>query len=963
MTETEQASMGPVTIDRSEYPTLGQYALPLLPPAGRIIGREDEVQQVLATMLRPRLSNLLLVGPAGSGKALTLDTEIPTPTGWTTMGELAVGDEVLGQDGKPTRVSFLSEINETPELYALTFSDGSVVRACADHQWKVSSVADREAQSPSRRARAQRARLKAEAVPGLHRGDNAVPRRVRTTRELIAGGVRVGDDRLNFAIDVAAPLDLPDADLPMDPYVLGVWLGDGIGCFKDQAGICSVDQPVIARVVKRFGAPVHRVELSSGKTPVHHFNGLGSALRSAGLISSEPKRIPEAFLRASYEQRLELLRGLLDTDGHIDATGGIELALSCESLAIGAEELIRTLGIKVTRRVSEAGYRDENGAFVRCRDRHRMCFTTDLPVFTLPRHVARLPKSVRPTQKLLYIESIEPVASEPSRCIQVDNDDHMYLAGRGFAPTHNTVLVQETMGRDPDRTYLEVDLARLQGGVGMHQMAAEVKRLFDEAEAYARGGGRELVLFIDEIHQIVQMDAAAVEALKPVLAASGARGLKIIGATTYEEWIKYIRPNKPLDERLQRINLTPADRAMTIDILRSFAEEEGVGSYFGTHTDGLLGQIHDMTNLYVPSSVQPRKSIGILDGMIGWHRQTGERLDIKLLAKVMRQSLGIEIAFEIDGSGIKDELDKRVFAQDLATRTMADQLQLVVAGLNDTGRPKGRFLLAGSTGTGKTELTKQLASLVFGDDTNRFIRFDMSEFARKESMELFRSELTKKVVSMGEAVVLLDEIEKADRAVLRLLLQVLDDGRMSDDEGRQVSFLNCYIVMTTNAGSEVFNTIGAYSPDDVGGGKGLDGFLKAIENSIRKDDFPPELLGRLDKIVPFQPLSDMTKRRILERGLDKLRRNVLDKHGVVLGINKRVIEYLAIDVGQDDAAAGGARESMRALQNQVTVEVAKFINTHPEAKKLLLSIDGTMRAEDPNLLKSTAWPVVKAAPR
>lgn len=529
------------------------------------------------------------------------------------------------------------------------------------------------------------------------------------------------------------------------------------------------------------------------------------------------------------------------------------------------------------------------------------------------------------------------------------------------AGSGKTVLVQDTMLSDPKRFYLEVDLARMNAAVGLaDQMAGEIKGLFDEAETYAMAEGRELVLFIDEFHQIVQMSPAAVEALKPVLAASGARGLKIIAATTFEEWIDYIRPNKPLDERLQRVNLTPATRDMTIEILRSFAEEAGVAGQFA-RGDGLFGEIHDMTNRYIPSSVQPRKAIGILDGMIGWHRQTGEPMSMALMAKVMRQSTGVNLEFAIDGASIKTELDKKVYAQDLATTIISDQLQLVVAGLHDKKRPKGRFLLTGSTGVGKTELTKQLVDLLFADDLNRLIRFDMSEFALDSSMDLFRSELTKKVVSMGDAVILLDEVEKASRMVLRLMLQVLDDGRLSDDSGRQVSFLDCYIVLTTNAGSEVFNTISDYASDDTGSGEGLKDYMKSIENSIRSaNDFPPELLGRLDRIVPFQPLSDATKRKILQRGLDDLRDDVLSKHGVRLGIHRRVIEYLAIDVGESSADAGGARESMRALQGQIKVEVAKYINSHPNDKILLLEIEGEMRAENLELRKSKARPRVRA---
>src|SRR5699024_2297628 len=134
----------------------------------------------------------------------------------------------------------------------------------------------------------------------------------------------------------------------------------------------------------------------------------------------------------------------------------------------------------------------------------------------------------------------------------------------------------------------------------------------------------------------------------------------------------------------------------------------------------------------------------------------------------------------------------------------------------------------------------------------------MSEFADDASVDLFRQELTRQVSNQGHAVILLDEIEKASRWILRLLLQVLDDGRMSDENGRQVNFLNTYIVMTTNAGSEVFNNIAAYEASDTGDGTALEEYLVLIERAIKNQGFPPELLGRIDEIVPFQPLSRAT---------------------------------------------------------------------------------------------------------
>ena len=1426
-------------IDPVRYPALAAYADPLQDPVSAIIGREKEVREVLAGLHRPELSNLLLTAPPGSGKLVPLTTPIPTPEGWTTMGELRVGDEVLGSDGRPTRVSFLSEIDDTPELYDLTFSDGSVVRACVDHQWKVSSALQREMTYPKKlrasQEREHKARRREAAILAAGEGQDlsagataeellelcaSVDRlgwgkplslhnflnragvsrweepRVRersrqgkaddkmhlmkqvfaigealvamsqskgrgrasrphdgkpvesvlTTGQMLDQGVRAGDAdaRANFAVRVCAPLELPEAELPMDPYALGVWLGDGHVNFAVQANITSMDPEVIERLAERTGHDCQGVVYrEDSQALLYRVSGLGADLRRAGLSAGETKRIPKIFLRGSFQQRLELLRGLLDTDGTIDGNGSIELSFSCEQLATDAEELIRSLGIKVRRKVGEAGYRDAEGLYVGCQDRHRMHFTTDLQVFTLPRQAARLPERVRGTQKLLYIESIEPAPSEPGRCIQVDNDDHMYLVGRGLVPTHNTVLVQETMRRDPGRFYLEVDLARLRGRVAEHEMAAEIKKLFDEAQQFSIDEHFELVMFIDEFHQIVQMDATAVEALKPILAASGSRGIRVIAATTYEEWNAHIRPNAPLNERLQRINLTPAGRTMTVQILRSRAEKYGVADQLGSN-DALLEQIVDLTDLHVPSSTQPRKSIGVLDGMIGWNKAFGDRLDLALAARVIKQIYNIDVLFSVDAASIQERLDEKVFAQKLATRTLTNRLHIAVAGLGNPTKPKGKFILAGSTGVGKsnmcstpvavtdgstagarwkthgelevgdfvfdrtgrptqvlgvfpqgmrevyrvsftdgrsldvdgehlwgvytakmrsnkhagkhvaakvmttqeivdagvvrvypgdarthlkffipmngavawpeaelevdpyalgvflgngvrsigrnprlaissadehtvarvadiigtgykktgsylwvfptgrpcgagrdelfrtdalfasipelidcysrdrripqqyltssieqrwelvrglfdtdgtidpltgrfnvsystfseglamdlrqllfslgvsnslntwtrtkvdehgverelveydvhvkvadedkpqffslprkreiaeraalaksgrsrvkkfdmvgitsieklaepadsvcilvdndehlyqagehfvvthnTELTVQLAKLVFGEDVNRLIRFDMSEFATPETMNTFRSELTKRVTYTGDCVLLFDEIEKADPVVRRLLLQVLDEGRLSDDLGKMTNFLGCYIVMTTNSGQEVFEKIGAYASDDEGGGDNLEDFQLLIRRSMVNSEFPPELLGRVDAIVPFQPLSDETKRKVIRRGLFGLQELVHRKHGVRLEVETRVVDFLLVDKGTDSASGGGARAAMSAIETYVKALVAEYINLNPGHRDLRLCVEGTLRGESDYIRRSKAQLVIK----
>ncbi|MCL6423677.1 ATP-binding protein [Brachybacterium sp. JHP9] len=265
--------------------------------------------------------------------------------------------------------------------------------------------------------------------------------RVMSTGEILAEGVITSTGHANWSIHLAEPLDLPEADLPVAPYTLGAWLGDGSTASD---GLTGIDPEIWAEIVADGYEMWHHPTIRKH----HRIVGLTGRLREAGFSvrsGQDDKHIPVAYLRASYEQRLAVLQGLMDTDGTISKAGSCELSLSHERLATDALELIRSLGIKASVSVGEGSYRLRNaetgelGEKVVCKDRHRIKFTTAQPVFRLPRKRSLLPTELRETQQWLYIESIEPIEPEPMRCITVDSPDSTYLI-EGFVPTHNTMV-------------------------------------------------------------------------------------------------------------------------------------------------------------------------------------------------------------------------------------------------------------------------------------------------------------------------------------------------------------------------------------------------------------------------------------------------------------------------------------------------------------------------------------------
>ena len=826
-------------IDAEKYPNLAQFAKPLDYPVREIVGRDDERTQILSNLCRPELSNVMLLAPPGSGKALASDTLIPVADKriYVPISEIEVGDGVYNAEGKKVIVSGVFPQGKK-SAWEVVPEYGEYIVCNDEHIWTVY--------------------------------DHAMDiQRTCTLSELLDMGMHYGDDKkLRFSVPMPKP-------------------------------------------VSRSGRYEHVTR--------------ATRLTQADFMVKEFMDYPEGIIKLRVEDRLACIDALPERfsitprgrDTVVVHTGSKERALW------------------VMRLLCTTGY----AARI---DRDSTCVEWAIN-----------------TPKWQYIDAVSLGSEVDMTCIKVDSDDGLFQAGRSHIVTHNTALTQSVMLVDPEREYFEIDPARLINDLSNpNEMGARLKSLFDEAELYASREGNELVLFIDEFHQIVQLSEAAVEALKPVLADSGSRGLRFIAATTYDEYNKYIRPNAPLDERLQRITLTPTDDKQTVEILRNTATKYGVADQF--FDDGLFEQIVEITNRYQPSSVQPRKSIRVLDSMIGRHRFTGAPMDMAMLMSVISDSTGMNLAFNINGSKIKEQLDANVYSQQLATTVVARRLQLVVADLHDKSRPQGSFLFAGSSGTGKTELTKQIARLMFGDDRNRLIRFDMSEFARKESMETFRDELTSQVVNQGHAVVLLDEVEKADRAIMRLLLQVLDDGRLNDRNGRQVSFLNTYIVMTTNAGSGVFKDIGQYEESDTGDGRNLDDWLVLIESAIRDAGFPPELLGRIDELVPFQPLSRATQQLVVTKALKELRDDVKSKHNITMMVKPDVLTYITEDLATTDTDRGGARGAIRILNKEIATAVAKFINENSEFSKIQIGMEGELRAHNKHIRKSQAHPVIRA---
>lgn len=400
----------------------------------RILEESDEYDWVIPGILEA-MDRVIFTGGEGAGKALALDTPIPTPSGWATMGAIQPGDQVLGADGKPTTVTFATEVQLNRDCYRVEFSDGTSIIADAEHNWLTETYASRTRAS----RRAQRGETKMRGTDQRHKRKHFPA--VVTTKDIAETLRARGGHTLNHSIDAPEPFDLPDANLTIPPYTLGAWLGDGTSA---GGRICIGDQDK-DEMLSNLASDGWTVTPNKARY-MYGIDGLKVKLREAGVLDN--KHIPTNYLRASYSQRLALLQGLMDTDGTVSdggaksgrghGTAKCEFSVVNERLARDVHELILSMGIIATLRSGDATL---NGRVVGTR--WRIQFQTEQPVFRIGRKAERITPLRTKRSRHRFITNVTPVESVPVRCIQVDNADRLYLAGRQMVPTHNTTLVRQ----------------------------------------------------------------------------------------------------------------------------------------------------------------------------------------------------------------------------------------------------------------------------------------------------------------------------------------------------------------------------------------------------------------------------------------------------------------------------------------------------------------------------------------
>jgi ATP-dependent Clp protease ATP-binding subunit ClpC len=548
-----------------------------------------------------------------------------------------------------------------------------------------------------------------------------------------------------------------------------------------------------------------------------------------------------------------------------------------------------------------------------------------------------------------------------------------------------------------DKRLVVLDLAMMVAGTKYRgQFEERIKAVMNEVRR-----AKNIILFIDELHTLVGAGGAegAIDAsnvLKPAMA----RGeIQCVGATTFDEYRKYIEKDAALERRFQAIPVNPPNAEQTIEILKGLRDKYAA-HHRVNYTDEALRAAVELSGRYIPGRVQPDKSIDVLD-------EAGARLRLKTMAKppdladleARIERLSVEKDEAVKGAdyekaaelrdqaeklrkekerlqqqwrdrmnettGTVDEeviaevvskmtgvpltrlekeestrllqleaaLHKTVVGQDEAVKAVSRAIRKARSGLKDPKRPMGCFLFLGPTGVGKTLLAKALAEFMFGD-AEAMITLDMSEYMEKHNVSRLigappgyvgyeeGGQLTERIRRRPYAVVLLDEVEKGHPDIFNMLLQIMEEGRLTDSFGRHIDFRNCIVIMTSNLGADVIKGGSSFGFTKRAEVQDYEKIKKALTSEVEKF-FRPEFINRLDDLIVFRPLVKDDLNQIIDFELAKLIKRLTEK-GMAMEIDQKAKDFL-IDKGYNPDF--GARPLRRALSQYVEDPLAENLLT------------------------------------
>ncbi len=756
-------------------------------------------------------------------------------------------------------------------------------------------------------------------------------------------------------------------------------------------GLVKEGSGVGANVLKNMGVDLHKVRME-----VEKLVKAGPEMLTMGKLPKTPRA--KKVIEYSIEEARNLNHNYVGTEH-------VLLGLLREQDGVAAQVLMN-LGLKLDEVREEV--LNLLGAGVEPAEAHGH-IPTDAP--------GRRPKSKTPAlenfgrdlTELARQDQLDPVigrADEIERVIQVlcrrtkNNPVLLGEAGVGKTAIVEGLAQMIVSGEIPqilhERRIVALDLTLMVAGTKYRgQFEERIKAVMNEVHRVGN-----VILFIDELHTLVGAGGAegAIDAAN-VLKPSLSRGeIQCIGATTMDEYRKYIEKDGALERRFQTIIVNPPNKQQTQDILKGLRDR-----YEAHHrvqiTDLALERAVELSARYITGRVQPDKAIDVIDEagarvrlksmskppdlaeletevnrlqvekdeavknadyeraaelrdkgeqlraqkdkmLEAWKQKANEIdgvVDEEVVAEVVSKMTGIPLTrLEAEEAKrlleLEKELHKRVVSQDEAIKVVAKSIRRARSGLKDPARPMGCFIFAGPSGVGKTLLSKALAEFMFGDD-EALIQIDMSEYMEKYNVSRLvgappgyvgyeeGGQLTERIRRRPYAVVLLDEIEKAHPDVFNMLLQIMEEGHLTDSFGRKIDFRNTVLILTTNIGAEMIKSGGGFGFGPQDDETSYEKMKEMLEKEVERH-FRPEFLNRLDDIIVFQALTRDDLTIIVDYELKKVRGRLHEEQGLDLELTDDAKEFL-IDKGFNPDF--GARPLRRAIEQNIEDEISEEI--------------------------------------
>lgn len=506
-------------------------------------------------------------------------------------------------------------------------------------------------------------------------------------------------------------------------------------------------------------------------------------------------------------------------------------------------------------------------------------------------------------------------------------------------------------------------------------------------EALKKDKNAEFILFIDEVHLVISIfgenSKIGGDLLKESLAESE-KFIKVITATTVDEYLKYIADDKALDRRLNRITIKETSPSLTFNILKDWLvkitkESKNNKDYTRLVSDSLLKRIIEANRAYNEEDYEPAKSINVLSSLVSDSEVYNEIPTKRTLSRVLKDQFNIELGFTLDPYKIMEYFRSRIKGQPLATAEYERVIKAIAFQLYpDRNRPRGAILAVGTTGTGKTEACKTLAYALHGD-RNAYVNISLTDYSDSDGARRLSVRIGKALNEDPNSIILLDEIDKGTEEARNVMLPLLDEGRIKyETVGRDGTVTehtsratNAIIIATSNAGAELMEEI-QYADDEEYLGERLTPELKIkardmvenVKKTLGKHILRPEFIARFDSVIPFRTLEDETLLAIARRQLEETLKRLYDVKGIFIPLppikdwsatsmphkTDAVSMYIVKERMRDstNSESKGAREIQNVINEDIISEIIDAHYRYPDVTRFTIDTNGKSSFENPD---------------